>query len=373
MSRYDGPIIDVDVHHRPKHDSEVVAYLPRRWQEYVNGNARMPVPLWPTPKTGGSVVGGGFGMQADLVPPDGGPPGSSYEFMREQLLDPNGYHRAVLTFYNGDWGGHPNQKFSRELHRAFNDWNIDTWLSIDDERLSSVVALHTAEPEVAAAEIRRIGAHPKIVGALIGSNAFGRPIGDPIYHPIYGAAMEMGLTITVHPSVMVRPGTGILGVGGGRSVAEDVIDFSLMGMHYLTSLVVNGVFEKYPDLHFMINEHAFTWVPAILWKLDEHYDLLKFESPWVKRLPSEYIREHVKFSTQPIEESPDAPHAMADMLRSFEGMEDLLCFSSDYPHPTMDEPRFAERKLPAEWLPKVMCENACEIYRWRVPQPAVAR
>lgn len=371
MSRYDGPIVDVDVHHRPRSDAEVVAYLPKRWQEYVNANPRMAFPLWPMPKTGGSVLGGGFGMQADLVPPDGGAPGSDYRFMCEQLLDPGRYHKAVLTFYNGDWGGHLNTYFTRELHRAFNSWNLDTWLSIDDDRLASVVALHTAEPEEAAKEIRRVGGHPKIVSALIGTNPLGRPLGDPIFHPIYEAAAEMDLCISVHPTAMTRT-ANVLGTGGGRTVAEDVNDFAQQGMHYLSSLIVNGVFEKFPDLHFVIKEFGFTWVPSVMWKLDEHYDLLRLESPWIKRLPSEYIHDHIKFSTQPIEESADRPHAMADLLRAVDGMEDMLCFSSDYPHPTMDEANFAQRLLPAEWLPKVMCENACELFGWPVPQPAGA-
>jgi predicted TIM-barrel fold metal-dependent hydrolase len=372
MSRYDGPVVDVDVHHRPKSDAEVVAYLPKRWQEYVNANPRMAFPLYPPPPTGGSVLGGGFGMQADLIPPDGSAPGSDYRFMCEQLLDPGNYHKAVLTFYNGDWGGHLNTYFTRELHRAFNSWNLDTWLSIDDDRLMSVVALPSAEPEEAAKEIRRVGGHPKIVSALIGTNALGRPLGDPAYHPIYQAASEMGLSVAVHPSVIARPGPMMLGVGGGKTMAEDVNGFAQQGMHYLTSLIVNGVFEKYSNLHFVIKEFGFTWVPGVMWKLDEHYDLLRLESPWIKRLPSEYIREHVRFSTQPIEESADRPDAMAELLRSFDGMEDLLVFSSDYPHPTMDEARFAERTLPAEWLPKVMCENACELYGWPIPRPVGA-
>ena len=50
----------------------------------------------------------------------------------------------------------------------------------------------------AVAEIHRLGDHPQMVGVLFASNPLRRPLGDPIYHPIYAAAAEYGLAITSH-------------------------------------------------------------------------------------------------------------------------------------------------------------------------------
>jgi predicted TIM-barrel fold metal-dependent hydrolase len=64
-----------------------------------------------------------------------------------------------------------------------------------------------------------------------------------------------------------------------------------------------------------------------------------------------------------------------------EGIEDLLCFSSDYPHWTGDSPTFVAKLLPKSWHRKVFCDNACDFFGWERPdsvatlepvEPAVA-
>jgi predicted TIM-barrel fold metal-dependent hydrolase len=142
-------------------------------------------------------------------------------------------------------------------------------------------------------------------------------------------------------------------------------------MHYVSSLIVHGVFERFPNLHFAIKEYGVTWLPTVMWRLDQEYETLKRESPWVKRLPSEYIREHIRLSTQPIESSPQSG-GTAEFLATVPGIEDMLCFSSDFPHYSMDQPGFIARLLPREWHRKVFLENACEMYGWDVPAEAAA-
>jgi uncharacterized protein len=364
MPRYNGPIVDVDIHHSPRSDADIVAYLPERWRAYVGASGHGSLPITPVSHLGGgSLTPGG---QRDHWAPDGSRPGSSLEMMREQLLDRHNYWRVVLTHQQGEWGAHLNQYFARAVCRAFNDWNIDTWLTWDD-RFYSTLAIPVGEPLQAAEEIRRVGSHPRMVSVLIGVNALGRPIGDPLYHPIYEAASELGLRVSVHPSPYNKPNSTVHSVGGGRGLIEWLSQVGQQGMAHVASLIVHGVFEKYPDLRVVIKEHGVSWLPSLMWRLDDNYERLKLESPWVRRLPSEYIRDHIKLSTQPVEEGSDGKDAFARLLGSVEGMEDLLCFSTDYPHPTDDEPDYAMRHFPSGWLPKIFCRNACDVYGWTPP------
>jgi predicted TIM-barrel fold metal-dependent hydrolase len=82
--------------------------------------------------------------------------------------------------------------------------------------------------------------------------------------------------------------------------------------------------------------------------------------PWLKRLPSEYIREHVRLTTQPTEE-PENP---AHLLQIFEmiGSPEMILFSSDYPHWDFDNPRVALPALPAQWKERIFWRNAAELY-----------
>jgi predicted TIM-barrel fold metal-dependent hydrolase len=113
----------------------------------------------------------------------------------------------------------------------------------------------------------------------------------------------------------------------------------------------------------VLNEFGLTWLPPVVWSLDAEYDLLRLESPWVKRYPSEYVHDHVRLSTQPLETTSDG-RQLIEFLSTLDGIEDLICFSSDYPHYTMDDFAWASRIIPDAWHRKVFFDNARDLFAW---------
>jgi len=245
---------------------------------------------------------------------------------------------------------------------AMNAWSVDHWLDRDD-RLYSVILVPSSNPEAAVAEIKRHGQHPKMVAVLLAANPLGRPFGHPVYHDIYQAAADNGLSVSVHVSLASPANVKTIGGLGNTHIEKD-LQFTAQGMHYLSSFIFHGVFEKFPSLKVVIKEFGVSWLPHFVWKLDESYDLLRLESPWVKRRPSEYIRDNVRFSTQPVEAGRIDAARWGELMATLEGAEDLLCFSSDYPHYTFDDPFQIAQILPDAWVAKVMSENACRTYGW---------
>ena len=114
----------------------------------------------------------------------------------------------------------------------------------------------------------------------------------------------------------------------------------------LTSLVFEGVFERYPTLRVVIMEGGLGWIPALRERMDKHWSRLRSEVPHLKRPPSEYIKENVWFTTQPMEE-PDPAEHLRDTL-GWIGLDRLL-FATDYPHWDYDDPRAA---MPLRLLPE---------------------
>lgn len=359
MAKYQGPFFDVDVHHRPHRDVDLLEYLPREWHDYVRGGRQSRFTVSP-PFPDGVLAASGINRD-DSKPVSGVRAGSDYETMRTQLLDVEDDYRVLLTHQVGEHGGHFNQYFARALTSAMNDWTAQAWLSLD-KRLFSAITIPLAEPEEAVKEIERVGDHPQLIGVLIAGNVLGRPLGDPLYHPIYRAAAERNLPIVCHISLLGRPNVGALAAGGRLSFLSSTTQTAQQVMHYVSSLIVHGVFEKFPGLKFLFTEYGIGWLPYGMLRLDDHYSMLKAESPWVKRLPSEYVREHIRLSTQPLEESFDSRSALFDLLGTVEGVEDILCFSSDYPHGTMDDPRYIVRRIPTSWREKILHRNACELF-----------
>lgn len=361
---YEGPVVDTDVHHRWSSDGELLEYFSAPWRRYMEESRQGIQPaVISYPHTFGT------NKRLDSYPESGLPPGSDYDTMRRQLLDPFRVERAILTFDVGHEPLHPNPYLGTELARAANDWSIERWLDSGDNRLYGAVLVAPQIPELAASEVRRTGRHPRMVEVLVVANALGQPFGHPVYHPIYEAAQELGLPIALHPGGDLA---GIVHTTAGGLANTRLEYYTLLnhpGVHHLVSFFSHGVFEKFPELRLMVLEAGVNWLPWLAWSLEGMFDDLRRERPDLRRRPAELLRERVRLGTQPIE-SGERPGQLQRLLESFEGFEKLLCFATDYPHWDADEPAFTAAKLPRAWLPGVFRENAWDFYRWGSP-PAV--
>jgi predicted TIM-barrel fold metal-dependent hydrolase len=213
-----------------------------------------------------------------------------------------------------------------------------------------------------------------MVGVLLAGNPVGRPFGDVHFDPIYEAAAELGLPVSIHVAAD-RPSYQIRAVGGRKAtMLEDLSQFAQQAMHYVSSYVIGGAFERHPRLRVVVLEYGIAWLPWLMYSLDNQVNLLRQESSWLKRMPSEYVLDHMSFTIQPIEEGPDR-RALLRLLDLYEGIDRLLCFSSDYPHPSMDDPMYVARLLPRDWHERFFYGNACALYGFPTPlraAPAVS-
>jgi predicted TIM-barrel fold metal-dependent hydrolase len=147
-----------------------------------------------------------------------------------------------------------------------------------------------------------------------------------------------------------------------------ILNFPGAAGNHISSFITHGVFEKFPEAKFVLKEYGITLLPSLMWRLDAEYERMRSESPWVKRYPSEYMLDHVRLSTQPIA-TGSRPRDLIDYLSVIDGIEDMLLFSTDYPHASMDDYEYVARQLPDAWHRKVFCDNACASYGW-TPPPA---
>jgi predicted TIM-barrel fold metal-dependent hydrolase len=128
------------------------------------------------------------------------------------------------------------------------------------------------------------------------------------------------------------------------------------------SLVTAGVFDRFPTLRVALIESGVTWLPSLMWRLDKEWKGLRREVPWVRRLPSEYIQEHFRLTTQPID-LPGDDELLPTILEQLNA-EDMLMFASDFPHNhTPESPAAFLGQMPAEAARKIMRDNATAFYR----------
>jgi predicted TIM-barrel fold metal-dependent hydrolase len=303
-------------------------------------------------------------LRDDARAPDGSAPGADPAFTARQLLDGHSIDRAVLI--GGEvlgLGAMPDPDAAAMIASAYNDWLAATWLSAD-ERYRGYLVVGPQDPVLAAREIRRAAQDERFVGVFLPlTNIL---MGQRHYYPIYDAAAEIGLPVAVHPN----SGEGIFRtsppMAGGTPTyyVEWHSGLSQVFQANVISLICHGVFERFPGLRVIITEGGVAWVPDVMWRLDKNVKGLRDEVPWVKRLPSEYLVDHVRFTTQPMPEPRRRRHlhALLEIARA----ERTLMFSSDYPHWDFDDPRHVLTTLPAEMLERVKAKNAIETYGERL-------
>lgn len=301
----------------------------------------------------------------DAVLADGSRIEDSPKALATHLLDEFGLDFGILNTGSVlHLGLSPEPDYAAALISAMNDVLIEEWLPADP-RYRVSIAIYPNDPELAVREIHRLGDHPGVVQVIMPSAAR-MPYGQRYYHPIYAAAVEHGLPVAIHPGT---EGVGISGaptnVGYPTSYFEWHTGLACSYIAHLVSLVTEGVFAKFPELTFVMLEGGVSWAPPILWRMDKNWKALRMTTPWVDRPPSEIVTDHVRFSTQPIEEPEDPKHFQA-MLEMF-AAERMLMFATDYPHWDGDTPDFIARSFPPALRPAIMGGNALSLYRLNEP------
>ncbi|MEY2473884.1 MAG: uncharacterized protein QOK28_3213 [Actinomycetota bacterium] len=117
-------------------------------------------------------------------------------------------------------------------------------------------------------------------------------------------------------------------LGGGENVrSKDYIAIPNSPKLFLSVLVLDGLFDRFPKLRGGSIEQGASWVVSWLHELDFAVtSFARTEEP-LQRLtmkPSEYVRKHLKFTPYPGE-------PVGWMIE--QAGDELFLFSSDYPHP----------------------------------------
>jgi predicted TIM-barrel fold metal-dependent hydrolase len=349
------PVVDTDIHpHALARDIQprLSAEHRRRWEMF---GSRVPGP----PEIYPRVRNSGFRLDSW---PEGGFPGSDLQLTRDQLLDEYGIDHGILIPLQGHSWGVEQPRYAAALCGALNDWVVEEWLD-PEPRLRSSIAVPIESPDLAAEEIARRARDPRFVQVLLstgGESGFG----VRRYWPIYRAAADAGLPIAAHTGGLEQH----RGAGWPSFYLEEHVWNGNTMAALLTSMLCEGVFTEFPTLQVVCVEGGIAWAGPLMWALDEAWAQLREDVPHLTRPPSEYLREHVWFTTQPVEE-PDDPRQLETALRHV-GMDDRIMFASDYPHWDFDSPRQAPKLFPAALRRDVMGSNACRLYG--LPERGVA-
>ena len=241
-----------------------------------------------------------------------------------------GINRSILFPTNMlSLGDDPRFDLEVDMANAYIDYMLDNFLGKYPEILTALY-LPANSPEKAAELIDRVGSEKGIVGITITPKR--RTLGgEDSWNPIYHAAQRKDLPICFHGG----PFNGEPFDRFDKYIGIHTLSFPFYLMLQMTSIVYEGVPERFPKLKFVWMEGGTMWIPWMMHRLDSEYNMRRSEAPALKRLPSEYIRDFY-FSSQPLEQ-PMNPKDREAAFRMI-GAEDHMLYASDYPHWDMDVP-----------------------------------
>jgi uncharacterized protein len=344
-------LIDTDLHNDLPSYNELKPFLPSKWHAWLDGGRPGFANRYYTNQ--------GSGRMDDSIREEDGLAAGDPDWVVQQLMTKYRIDVGVLTGSAIGLSIQHNHRLCTALATAYNDWTLVKWVRPYQCYKGSILVA-SQDAQAAAREVRRLGDDPGMVQVLIASAAQ-LPYGNHHYWPIYAAAVEYGLPVAIHVGA---EGTGIANpptpVGYPSTYLEFHTDHSLTMMAHCVSLVTEGVFEQFPTLKFAFIEGGVCWAPYVMGRLDRLYPALKAETPYLKKLPSEYILGNCYFSTQPIEE-PDNHDHLLQMLAMLKA-EKTVVFASDYPHWDFDNPMTAFAFFPADLKRRIFVDNALEMY-----------
>ncbi|MDT5011406.1 MAG: uncharacterized protein QOH57_3023 [Mycobacterium sp.] len=354
--------VDSDVHPTPRR-GELGEYIPEPWRsKYILPQRNGERIFYDAPDYAHS-----YAMRVDSFPADGEFAGSDPDMALKQLIMAAGSDIAILEPGVRDYR---IPELTQAMSAATNEWLANHWLDSRNnwhERWRGSICVAIEDPPGAVREIEKWAGHPYMAQILI--KAEPRPSwGDPVYDPIWAAATKHDIPVSCHLGRGEYEMLPLPPVGFPSYNHDFMVTYSLLAANQVMSMVFDGLFDRFPTLRIVFVEHAFSWILPLMWRMDAIYEARK---SWVDitRKPSEYVKEHIKFTTQPL----DYPENKMELARALEWMEadKILLFSSDYPHWTFDDPRWLIKHLPEHAREAVMFRNGLQTYHLPDTVPAL--
>ncbi len=198
-----------------------------------------------------------------------------------------------------------------------------------------------------------------MAGGVLAPAGLPKPLGDTYFYPLYRQAEKLGCPLAIHGAPSKS-----LGFDFFQSLIEArTLSHPFLQMIQLTSIVLEGVLERFPKLKLASLEGGCQWIPFLMDRMDMEYGHRSPQAPLLKKKPSEYMKDgRIYFHAELWE-------AMLSYVIERVG-EDLILYASDYPH----EPDLAQaiRKFEARTdisdtaKQKILTDNGKRFYGMEV-------
>jgi len=252
---------------------------------------------------------------------------------------------------------------------AYNRWILEEFNAADPTRLLGLAQMPAVDVPTSIQHLRD-AKQAGFKGVIISAYPSGNPTLTLDDDPFWEAAEAEQMPVHVHSGLSQsgkrksQPGVA---AAQARFAAIAGHDLHMMGgavgqaSDWISLFIYSGMFDRFPQLQFVVVESGAGWVPHFLEHMDDHWwrNRVRVNSQ-LRLLPSEYFRRNFKitFIREPF----------AVRVRHEIGVHNLM-WSNDYPHHRHDWPysrRIIEESflgVPEDEKHAMICGNAMEVYK----------
>lgn len=348
-------VVDCDVHPVLESAQQLLPYLDEYWHD------QLVAQLAPTYEPNYHPRGSSIAQRAGTTTDANGRAATKVEHLVADVFGDGFTDFAILNCLYATQQMHQPRR--EQAHaRALNEWIANEWLA-KDSRLRASIVVPLNSPEAAAAEIDYWSTDDRFVQVLVLGQSellYGRQI----YWPLWEAAERAGLPVAIHVGGVFRQAP--TSVGWPSTHLEWYVGQTSNVEAQISSIISEGVLQKFPKTKVVVTELGFNWLPAYMWKFDKLWKSYRPDFPWVDTAPSELIRKHFFFTTSPADgaELPGQLDKTIDRM----GSDRMLVYSSDYPHQHASNPRdLASGTSDPKLMERIHRQNAAELYNLTTP------
>lgn len=279
-----------------------------------------------------------------------------------KAMDREGVDVAVLfrTFpLHADESQEP--EYANALCQAWNNWITD-FCKENPRRLKAAGLITLHDANLAIAESRRLVKELGHVGlCMIPQPVNGRHVQDEYFDPLWTAIEELGVPVCFHPTAgNNQPCAENVFLGHKPKLLVSAFAQPLGNLMGMAEFIVGGILERHPRLKVGFLEGNCGWLPWLLYRLDEYWEIQgEDEEVPLSLKPSEYFHRQC-FIHIDVDE-----YVGMDVIRRLGA--DNFFFSTDYPHFDSRFPHAIEKFLALEGIDaqskrKILWDNPARMY-----------
>jgi predicted TIM-barrel fold metal-dependent hydrolase len=266
--------------------------------------------------------------------------GGSEQRLREQDVD--GVDAEVLfPGVSGQemWNHIPDDAVYNAIVRAYNDFLTEDFMSLDRDRLLCMGIMPARGIDDALSELERC-AKLGFKGVVLATYPSGKVRPSTDDDRFWARALDLKMPVTIHTQFLQQRSERRGGAAErGFDLARRISTYGVKAAPIAAAFALEGVFDRFPDLHIFIAENQISWIPGwleqmdILWGRHRFYhERLQPLKP-ISRPPAECVKAHFSWGFM------DNPVGV--QMRHYIGVDKVM-WSTDFPHDPSDWPHSQE-------------------------------